>query len=98
MNDLDESAAGIEAARAALIAMAEGDQTAALEALNRCSHAEAVWAAAWLLSGIKELVSTTVGHDPRRLELALKAAASGADADIVVTQVGLIAHGAARDL
>lgn len=96
MSQLEDSASGIEAARKALIAMAEGDQAAALAALNACSHPEAVWAAAWLLSGIKEVVSTTVGHDPRRLELALKAAASGADADIVITQVGLIAQHADR--
>lgn len=98
MPELEDSAAGIEAARKAIVALAEGDDRAALHALNATSHAEAVHAAAYLLACLRESVSNQVRHDPRRLELALKAGASAAAEDAVITQVGLITQEAERDL
>lgn len=84
------AAAGIEAASKAIVALAEGDNSASLAVLNATSHGEAVWAATYLLQCLKEAVSAQVNHDPRRLELALKNGASGAAQDVVETQVGLI--------
>lgn len=90
MTALEDSAAGIEAAAKAILALADGNEGEALAALNACSHAEAVWAASYLLTCLREATSTAVNHNPRRLAAALKAGAAGAVEDAVLTAVGLI--------
>ncbi|SDD89968.1 hypothetical protein [Nocardioides lianchengensis] len=88
----DAATNGIAAATTAIVALAEGRDTDAVNVLNACSHADAVWASAYLLQCLKESVGASVGHDPRRIELALKTAVTGSAEDAVMTTVDLIVH------
>lgn len=91
------AASGIDAARRAVLAIADGDEAGALAALNATSHAEAVWAASYLLSAVRECAQARFGPSPRRVSDALRRAVADT-ADPVLTQVALIVEDAARDL
>lgn len=70
-----DAARGVELACEALHAIADQDDRGALNVLNRATHVEAVWAAAYLLSAVRAAVSSTVGHDVVRTSEALHSAA-----------------------
>jgi hypothetical protein len=83
MTEHDDATAGIRLAQAAITAMADnvqapdrGDQ-AALAVLNRCgSTGEAVWAAAYLLGGLRERLFVAARGNPHRVARAFRAVAA----------------------
>jgi hypothetical protein len=88
----DPAENGIHLAQAAMTALADnvqapdrGDQ-AALAVLNGCSSTgEAVWAAAYLLAGVRTEVETRVGRNPHRQARALRALIANGEDDVVET-------------
>lgn len=84
--------AGIQLAKQAVHAFADGDEAAAMDMLRTADHDELSWTAGYLLACLRESVSVQVKHDPRRLELALKKAAAAADEDVLFTQVALLSQ------
>lgn len=91
MTHHDDAAAGMQAAIDAIRAIAIDGDEGALAVLNRLSHPEAVWAAATLLSALRESVAARVGDKRHKVARALLDSADRSEReDIVLTQVQLI--------
>lgn len=91
-----DAVAGMALAARAIHAAADGRDDEALAALNAGTHAEAAWAAAYLLSALRECVSARYGKKPVRVALALHKAADEIGDDVMETRLALIAEEAKR--
>lgn len=89
-DELQDVATGITAVSAALSALADGDERAALDQINRLANGEVHQAAAYLLSALHELVDERAKRDRRRLVRDLRHLAANAQQDITDTQIRLM--------
>lgn len=89
-DELADVAAGITAVSAALSALADGDERAALDHIGRLGAGEAHQAAAYLLSSVRELVAERAKQDPRRIVRDLRHLAANAQQDITDTQIRMM--------
>jgi len=89
-DELADVAAAITAVTAALSALADGDERAALDQINRLANGEAHQAAAYLLSVVRGLVDERGKYDPRSLVRGLRHLAANAQHDITDTQIRMM--------
>lgn len=93
MTSREEAAiGGLDIARRALHAIADGRDDEALAACNSGSHEETTWMAAYLLTALRECVSARFDRKPVRVALALHRAADTMGDDVMDTRLSLIAQ------
>lgn len=92
----DLAAAGISVAQKALHAAADGNDDEILSIINSASHAEVAWAAAYLVSAVRETVTKLAKGNPRKTARILHAAASNVE-DGLMVRLDLIIDQALRD-
>ena len=93
MNQDSEAVAGMALAARAIHAAADGRDDEALAALNGGSHAEAAWAAAYLLAALRESVAARYDRKPVRVALGMHKAADTMGDDVFETRLSLILAG-----
>jgi hypothetical protein len=81
---------GMEMARRALNAFADGLDDDAYAVVNTGSHAETAWMAAYLLSALRESTAARFGNKPVRVALAMRPAARAIDEDLMETRLRLL--------
>lgn len=95
--DMQDSAAGIDLARRAVLAVADGDGNEARRILNTAkTKGEAVWAAGYLLHRLRDATAALVGDNPLKIAGALRRDMQHAHQDAVLAQVELIVKDEAK--
>lgn len=80
-----EIAEGFAVAQAAIMAVLEDDDAAALRAINEASHAELAWAAARMMGIVQSVAVQLAGSKPAAKELMADAFTE--DDDLITTQM-----------
>lgn len=96
MSTEDTAAAGVEVAQRALRAAADGNDDEILSTINGATHAEVAWAAAYLVSAVREVTTKYAKGDPRKTARGLHAAANNVE-DGLMVRLDLIIDQAVRD-
>lgn len=90
MNQEADYLAGMELARQAMHALADGEDDRVLAVLNGGKPAEVAWCAACLLSALREAVGVAVKHDPGEVRRLLHTLAEPSEEDVAVTRISLM--------
>lgn len=89
----EDAARGMEAAKRAIHAIADGDDATALRHLSNASAAEVAWAAGYLLACLRSSALTIAKGDTAKASRRLHAAANERE-DIAFTQASVIVDAA----
>ena len=98
MSDDEAAARGVEIASRAVVAMCDQSPRGVLDALNEATHAEALYAAAYLVSMVGECARLIDKKHPAKGLAQVRRAASDPAEDALVASVELLIQKEARRL